>query len=314
MSTALARPERIARWQVWSTTVSVVVTDPAALPAAEGVLREGIEAWDRACSRFREDSELSRLNAAHGRPVAVSERLLDEVQTALRAARVTEGLLDPTVGATLRLLGYDRDFAALGAEDQPITVRARPVPGWHAVQVDSSQGTIRVPVGVELDLGATAKASCADWVAARAATLSGCGVLASLGGDVAAAGPPPESGWPVRVADRHDGHPAGSAQTVAVRSGGLATSGTAARRWRAGGRVVHHLIDPATGLSALEHWRTASVAAGSCVDANIASTASIILGPAAPAWLEERRLPARLVRGSGAVVRVAGWPPPQKAA
>jgi thiamine biosynthesis lipoprotein len=88
----------------------------------------------------------------------------------------------------------------------------------------------------------------------------------------------------------------------------MATSSTLARRWRRGHASVHHLLDPRTGLPADETWRTASVCAATCVDANAASTAAIVLGALAPAWLWERDLAARLVASDGRVMRVAGWP------
>jgi thiamine biosynthesis lipoprotein len=244
----------------------------------------------------------------------VSGLFLSQIELAVKAARLTEGRVDPTVGTAMRVLGYDRDFSEVVSSNQELpaahaaTMTVGRVPGWQAIGIDPERRRVRIPLGVELDLGATAKAACADWVAGRAAQSAGCGVLADLGGDIAVAGPPPEDGWAVRVADRHDAPAEAPGQTVAIRSGGLATSGTAARRWQTGGRVVHHLVDPATGLPAVEHWRTVSVAAGSCADANIASTAAVILGPAAPAWLEERGLPARLVCHDGTVVHTAGWP------
>jgi thiamine biosynthesis lipoprotein len=80
------------------------------------------------------------------------------------------------------------------------------------------------------------------------------------------------------------------------------------RRWGAGGAERHHIVDPRTGSSPLDTWRTVSVAAATCVDANTASTAAILLGPLAPAWLVERRLPARLVDQAGRATAVAGWP------
>jgi len=101
---------------------------------------------------------------------------------------------------------------------------------------------------------------------------------------------------------------------IAIRSGGLATSSTAARRWRRGGDVLHHILDPRSGLPAAPVWRTVSVAAGTCADANTASTAAIIRGEAALAWLAELALPARLVAESGAVVTLGGWPPDQPSA
>jgi thiamine biosynthesis lipoprotein len=133
-------------------------------------------------------------------------------------------------------------------------------------------------------------------------------VLVSLGGDVAVAGEPPIGGWSIQLADDHAAPPDGPGPVVAIHSGGLATSGTTVRRWRSGRIELHHIVDPRTGRPAVTPWRTVSVAAASCVDANIASTAAILLGPAAEGWLLGRQLPARLVDTAGATVRVAGWP------
>ena len=93
-----------------------------------------------------------------------------------------------------------------------------------------------------------------------------------------------------------------------VSGGGIATSGTTVRRWLAGDVELHHIVDPRTGRPADTPWRTVTVAAGSCVDANVASTAAVVLGEEAPAWLAARGLAARLVRESGALVYTGGWP------
>jgi thiamine biosynthesis lipoprotein len=172
------------------------------------------------------------------------------------------------------------------------------VPGWRVVKL--SAGTRRMPAGVTLDLGATAKALAADRAARAAAAAAGCGVLVSLGGDLATAGP--ASRWRVRVTDDHAADDGG--ETVEIAGGGLATSSTTVRRWAGG----HHIVDPATGAPAAAPWRTVSVAAATCVDANVASTAAIVLGAGAPGWLAERRLPARLCARDGEITRVAGWP------
>jgi FAD:protein FMN transferase len=290
------------------TTAVLLVDQPAALEAALDVLRSEIDAVDRACSRFRPDSELSGLNAAGGRAFAASPLFIEAVEVALRAARLTDGLVDPTVGTAIRVLGYDRDFSQLAASGPPLRVSVGPVPGWRLLQVDQRAMTITVPGGVELDLGATAKALCADRAARAAAVASGAGVLVSLGGDIAVAGPAPAEGWPVKIADDHAARLDAPGQTVVIRAGGLATSGVSVRRWVRGDDELHHLIDPATGRPADPTWRTVSVAAGSCVDANIASTASVLLGRAAPGWLAERGLPARLVTPDGQVVLAGGWP------
>ncbi len=97
-------------------------------------------------------------------------------------------------------------------------------------------------------------------------------------------------------------------QVVAIREGGLATSSTTVRRWKAGRTQVHHIVDPSTGAPAVEHWRTASVTAKTCLEANAAATAAIVLGPRAPAWLEARGLAARLLRLDGRVQAIGGWP------
>lgn len=291
------------------TTATVVVTHPAELDRALEVLRAGIVALDLACSRFRADSELSALNSASGRgPVRVSPLLMEHVMAALRGARLTGGRLDPTVGAALELVGYDRDFPSIPPDGPPVRILARPVPGWSTVAVDPAAGTVALRPGVRLDLGATAKALCADQVAATIAAAGRVGALVSLGGDIAVAGPPPAGGWPIRLSLDHADPLDGPGPVVAITEGGLASSATAVRRWRRGEEEMHHLIDPSTSRPARPTWNLVSVAAGSCLDANIASCAAIIAGADAPAWLAGLGLPARLEAANGQVTTVAGWP------
>jgi thiamine biosynthesis lipoprotein len=291
------------------TTAVVVVTEEQALAAAREAVAAEIAAVDAACSRFRRDSELSALNRAGERPVPVSATLFGAVDAALQVAAATGGLVDPTVGRALRVLGYDRDFAEVDRQGPPLRIRVGSVPGWQVVRLDRAARRITVPTRVEMDLGATAKAWCADRAADRAARARpGVGVLVGLGGDIAVAGPGPEQGWVIRLADRHDAPPDRDDPTVVIRAGGLATSSTTRRRWQRGGDVLHHLLDPRTGRPTEPFWRTVSVAAASCVGANAASTAAIVLGPHAVGWLEARRLPARLVSEAGEVATVADWP------
>lgn len=290
------------------TSATVAVTEASALENATAVVEREIRAIDETCSRFRPDSELVALNERAGQPVIVSPVLFDAVAVALRAARLTGGRVSPTVGSAVRVLGYDRDFTEVPRTGDALRIRASVVAGWRAVRLDRRASTVCCPVGVELDLGATAKAWCADRAAEAAAGATGAGVLVSLGGDIAVAGRSPEGGWSVRVTDDQAAPLDAPGQTVAIAEGGLATSGTVVRRWMRGGRELHHVIDPATGWSASSPWRTASVRAGSCVDANTASTAAIVLGPAAPQWLTERHLAARLVDVKGNVTVFCGWP------
>jgi thiamine biosynthesis lipoprotein ApbE len=288
------------------TTAVVAVTDPTVRDDAVALVAAELAALDAACSRFRVDSELTRVARAGGRPVRVSSLLSDAIAAALDAARATDGLVDPTVGRTLRLAGYDATFRVVAARDGGhFRARFDRPPGWHVVELDRAAGTVRVPDGVELDLGATAKAFASDRCAQIAAELCGCGVLVGLGGDISIGGEVPAVGWSIGIADHHEATPD---ITVAIHGGGIATSSTLVRRWQSGETMLHHVIDPRTGRPADTCWRTVTVAARSCLDANVASTAAVVLGAAAIPWLAERRLDARLVGIDGAVATVGGWP------
>jgi thiamine biosynthesis lipoprotein len=306
----------IASYPALGTTVTVAVDgDGDALAAARAAVDLVLDAFDRTCSRFRADSELARLNRAQGRPVAVGQLLLEAVQVAVTAAQTTVGLVDPTIGRTLRLAGYDSSFEIVIARDgHSFRARFAPTPGWETIEIDTERRTIAVPLGVELDLGATAKALAADRAARAASGAAACGALVAIGGDIAVCGAPPRGGWAIGIADDHAAAPEAIQTTVAVERGGLATSSTTVRRWRSGDGYLHHVIDPRTGRPAVTPWRTVSVAAPSCVDANVASTAAVVLGDAALPWLERRKLPARLVSTRGDVTFVCGWPAEEAAA
>ncbi|WP_433367379.1 FAD:protein FMN transferase [Actinoplanes sp. CA-142083] len=326
-----------AQWPVWGTVARIVVTDPRRLPEATDLVKAELAAVDAACSRFREDSELRAACRSGGRPVAVSPLLAHLVAAALEAARETDGAVDPTVGAALCGLGYDRDFAALTGREVAPAVRVFATPDWRAVRLTrmppigtNSAGAdlagadlagaevagaeLTVPEGVLLDLGATAKAVAADRAAARVAERLDVGVLVALGGDIATAGPAPAgtafsggtalgSGWRVLVQDR----PGDPAQTILLPPGAaLATSSTAGRTWGRPGELLHHIVDPRTGRPAPTVWRTVSVAAFSCLRANTLSTAAIVRGHAAPDLLG--RVPSRLVTPDLDVLRLGGWP------
>jgi thiamine biosynthesis lipoprotein len=255
---------------IWGGHAVVAVTDQAGLSAALAHVKRTVAAFDLACSSFREDSELALLNQSPGEDVVVSKLLFDVVREAIRSARLTDGAVDPTVGQALVALHINPPLS-----DHP--VRIAPVPGYAVVKLDEPNSTIRLPAGTQL-----------------------CG-------DIAVAGEPPEGGWQIRVTDDHR-HGDAPGQTVAIQAGGLATSSTTVRRSGDGPDAVHHLINPGTGLPVDGPWRTVSVTAASCADANTASTAAIVLGEYASDWLEQSNLPARLVDHDGAVTYVAGWP------
>ena len=307
--------------ETWSAlgTTAVVRYEGSSEPTIRAAVERELDAIDAAASRFRTDSEVSRVNGAGGARVPVSRLLLEAVRLGIRGARSTNGAVDPTLGEFLVAAGYDRDWselepvpgdAPLAAGGRLVMVR-RPTALWEDIELTDDPPSVRLPRGVALDLGATAKALAADRAAAAAHDLpdsNGRGVLVSLGGDIATAGPAPREGWLIRVTDDHRAHPSAPGQTISIQSGAVATSSIVTRRWRHEGMAMHHILDPRTGHPTRTPWRTVSVAAGTCADANIASTAAVVLGADAPAWLAEHGLPARLVALDGTATVLRGWP------
>jgi thiamine biosynthesis lipoprotein len=231
---------------------------------------------------------------------------------ALRTARLTGGDVDPTLEAAADPAAGGA-AGAVGEPEQPsLAALFGPVPRWDQVRLDPKTRLLRRPVGLRLDLGATARAWAADRCAASLASTLGCGVLVGIGGDIAVAGQVPRGGWRIRVQEV-TGHPEepprGRFALVAIRDGGLATASTAARRRRrSGADLQQYICDPRTGLPAAPFWRTVSVAAASCTGANAAAATAMIRGRHAPEWLAALRLPARLVTLDGRVRTIAGWP------
>lgn len=286
------------------TLNTVVVDDPACLGAATEIVVRQFQEVDRVCSRFRPDSELSRLNRRAGEVVPVSPLLEEAIVASLRAAEMTGGLVDPTLGRCVEEAGYSVTFRDMPADGPALELKVRLVSGWSALEHDPLAHTVRLPPGAMLDLGASGKAWAADRAAATVAGALGVAVAVDAGGDIAVAGPTPADGWPVRVgtdADSADG------QDVTMFDGGLATSGTTARRWTRGGKELHHVIDPATGVPAVTPWSLVTVAAATCVEANAAATAAMIMGDSAVQWLDQLALPARLVSRAGAITYAGGW-------
>ena len=305
---------RTEDWRALGTGVRLVVAG-GDVEVARAAVVAVLDRVDRAYSRFRADSEITALNARSGSRQPVSELLGSAIAASLRAARLTDGAVDPTVGRALRAIGYDADFDLIRNPAGPIELRLEPIPGWRTVELAADGRSVRVRAGVELDLGSVGKGLAADLAAAAAHDAiggdgAGRGVLVSLGGDIAVRGAAPGGEWRILLAEDSETPTDSAGELVAIREGGLATSSTTVRRWTRGDVTLHHLVDPRTGGPVQSPWRTASVAAGTCLDANTAATAAIVLGEAAIAWFERVGLPARLVALDGSVARVGGWPEP----
>jgi thiamine biosynthesis lipoprotein len=296
--TAPALTERAFR----SMGTRVVVLAPTDRPDGVELVRAVFQAWDARFTRFAATSELEQLNAAAGRMHPAGAELRDALHTALDAAHATGGTFDPLLGARMVALGYDRTF-----DDLPPEGAAPPLPAWRPgawreIEIDDVRGFVRLPAGTAVDLGGIAKGMAVD-AAIAALDAAGCPFAAvNAGGDLAVLGTPPGArGWPVILDEATE-------RTVTVHRGGLATSSVLARRWTAGGTVRHHLLDPRTGLPSTSQVVTASVAAATCREAEVAAKVALLRGAAeGAAFLTGHGLAGLLVTADGATWRTGAW-------
>jgi len=264
--------------------MGVEVVVGGAGPAGLDVVRRLFGEWDAIFSRFRNGSELNRVNGSRAEIVHVSETFARAVRAAVAAARATDGLVDPTIGAALLAAGYDRDFATLEPDARP---SGKPVRGsWRSVSLTGR--LLARPPGTLLDLNGVVKGLVVD----EALRLLPVGSLVSAGGDLATTG------------EAVVALPGGG--SVRVAAGGLATSGKTRRRWLRGGMEQHHLIDPRTGRAARSRWDEVTVAASTCLTADLGARTAFLLSDEGPGWLDERGLPGRFLVGD-AVVENDAW-------
>jgi len=233
---------------------------------------ERLEQLEARWSRFRPDSELCRLNAAAGRPVAVARITFDLLRHAVLSWERTAGACDPTIAAAMVAAGYDRDFPSI-APDGPVLERSNvgPAPGCAGIVLDPIVGSVTLPPGVTLDLGGIAKGFAADIVADELSAAGAIGVCVNLGGDLRVIGTPPsDDAWTVEVEEADD------RPLLALAEGGVATTSRRRRTWRRGGTEYHHVIDPRTGAPAQVPWLAATVIAGRACDADVFAKAAFL--------------------------------------
>jgi FAD:protein FMN transferase len=292
------------KFEIWGLSGSLTTEREDQMDDATERLWYWLNAIDAACNRFRDDSELSQLNASHGARTAISPTLEMALAAALRCAAATDDLVDPTVLPALLALGYDRDFDEIADGDPILEHVALPAMGTSAIHLDADAHTVMLDPPCRLDFGASAKALAADLIADDVAQSGG--VVVEIGGDVAVRGEGPEGAWAIAVSDNLtlDGHE----PRVAFRHGGIATSSTNSRTWRVGERTVNHIIDPRTGHCARGLYTTASVSASDCVLANAFATAALLWNEDAGYHIAQAGWSARLVRRDGTLEYVGGWP------
>lgn len=284
-------------WRAVGVTCQVTSNRPFVAQQVEAL----VEDWEQTLSRFRPTSELMRLNQQ--RHLQVSPTLHQLLVASLAVARWTDGVVVPSLGHAMHDIGYDRTFADIGTQSDVALATPSMVPSWRGITLH--RRTVTLPPHMLLDVAGVAK----GWMAQQlVAVLSrdGAAVVAEIGGDVAVATPDPTDPWLITVE-----HPytAGVMAEIALHRGAVATSSVLKRRWRRGGRAVHHLIDPQTGLPAQSDVATATVIADDAIYAEAAAKVAIVRGSAAALpWLDQQALPACMVTHAGEVLVSRRWP------
>lgn len=269
--------------QFFAMGCKIELGGPTALEARE--IERLFHARDRQFSRFREESERSRINRRRDEILAVSSSFAEMLTRALKAAASTDGLVDPTLGEAIQSAGYDRDFEEL--RPRPDAADPGPAGRWRSVRVTGR--LLKRPHGLQLDLNGVVKAQTVD---DALALIDGEGFV-SAGGDYAGHG-----SFDVAL-------PGGGA--IRVTQGALATSGKTKRRWQRAGVWQHHLIDPRTGCPAETPWEEVTVSAATCFEADVAAKAAFLLGERGPGWLDRRGLAGRFLRSDGKALLNAAW-------
>ena len=259
-----------------TAVILAALEHPGATPTLEGA-RRLIEHYEQRFSRFLPSSEISQLNQSAGEWKAVSPELIDLLTQSLGFLGETDGLFDPSILPDLRRAGYDRSMDEIrrngaSAPASDAGTRGR----LQQIEIDAERGWIRLPAGVEIDLGGIAK----GWIVEKAADLlfrSSAACAVSAGGDMLFRGTPGEGAlWQVRIEDPWD--PAQEVARLEVGPCAIATSSVVKRSWNQAGVRRHHLIDPRTGEPAQGLWASVTVFAPDIKTAEVYAKALLIGG------------------------------------
>ena len=282
------------------TTVSILFAGDLP-PGAAGAVRDLFAGWEALLSRFRPESELSRVNRAAGTPATVGPLLRNVLRVAVDAARATGGLFDPTLGRQMSAIGYNRSFEGPLRLVGGTFVRDLPAGGWRDIHIDAATNRITIPPGTALDFGGIAKGMAVDAAASLLAEFGVEAALVNAGGDMRVARDDAAE-WQIGFDEAKD-------HAVTLAGGGIATSGVTKRRWMQDGVQRHHLIDPRTGLPSQSELRSVSVAASTCAQAEVAAKVALILGvEAGTAFLERFELPGLMTLRDDSIRATATWP------
>jgi len=308
----MSNEERII--EVMGTTAHVIAVDGPDGLADEAV--DGLRDLEARWSRFRPDSEVSRMNGHAGTPVLVSASTLTLVERARAGCQLADGRFDPTLLPELCAAGYDRSFELVGSDATGRFGARAPAPtsgsdrrrrDCDTITVDRTVGAVTLGEGVQFDPGGIGKGLAADLVVERLRSAGARGAMVNVGGDLRADGTPPEGRWIVAVTDPTS--PDRVIATLALHAGAVASTWRTKRAWTApDGTTRHHLIDPSTGRSASTGLAGVTVVAGKGWEAEVLAKAAFVAGPVAGAeLLEAQRVAGLLVADDGSRHEVGTW-------
>jgi thiamine biosynthesis lipoprotein len=298
--------------EAMGTHCLLILHGPEGEPASREALARAaaqVREYEERFSRFRPESELSRLNESPQEQVPVDAELGGLLARSVEYARISGGLFDPVVLDDLLALGYDRTFEEVRDETNGGAVARGPRFRWRDISVDAARRAVARPFGARIDLGGIAKGAAVD---AAIAGLSGYpGALVDVGGDIRVRGRPDDAeSWIIAVEDGQSSD--GTLSYIRLRDGAVATSSLRKRRWVHNGEAVHHIIDPRSGQPARSGVLQCSVIADTTEHAEVAAKVGFIRGPG---FLHERSELGRSlgVRGiawltlGGEYRRTSGW-------
>jgi thiamine biosynthesis lipoprotein len=285
-----------------TAVVLAVAGQVGAEPALEAA-RRFVDDCERRFSRFQPESEVSQLNRSAGEWRAVSAELIDLLVKSMAFHRETDGLFDPSILPALKRAGYDRSMDEIhryGASQPALTLLERG--RLQQIEIDAESGWVRLPAGMEIDLGGIAKGWIVEKAAEQLARSAGaCAV--SAGGDILFRGLPSEGAlWQVRIEDPWN--PAQEVARLEVGPGAIATSSVVKRSWIQGGVRRHHLIDPRTGEPARGDWASVTVLAPEIMTAEVYAKALLLGGEVRLGWLLSQRpeISYIVVKSDGSVI------------
>jgi thiamine biosynthesis lipoprotein len=260
-----------ASFRAMGTEIEVLGARDGFADAVDAIARR-FATEERRFSRFRGDSEITRINRRAGRPTTISSTMGTVLRASLDAAQRTEGRFDPTVLHALEATGYDRDFDEILAGARGELHATEPCGRWREIALDT--GRVLLPPEVGIDLGGFAKGWTADAAAGDARATGIAWIAVNAGGDLRVEGAAPP--LHVKVEDPED--PSATLVTLEMSTGALATTSVVKRSW---GPDAHHMIDPRTGRPAATDVLQATAWAPTCADAEVLAKEAVLLGSSA---------------------------------